>query len=66
MKVAKKGADVQVIEIRCDEIGATAIEMCSDEGDELGQIALVGAHGVRRRVLIQAQMIEKVRQLIFH
>ncbi len=66
MQVAKKRADVKVIEIGGQQLGPAPIEMGRNEGDKLREIALVRAHRVRRGVLVEAQVIEEVGELIFH
>jgi hypothetical protein len=66
VQLAEKCADVQVGEVAGQKIGTTTIQLRGDERDELGEVALVRAHGVGRRVLVQAQVIEKVSELVLH
>ena len=40
--------------------------MGRDERDELREVAFVRAHGMRRGVLVEAQVIEEVDELVFH
>ena len=40
--------------------------MSGHEGDELGQVAVVRTDGVRRGVLVQAQMLEELSELVPH
>src|SRR5574339_450547 len=54
VEVAEKRSNVQMIEVRGGEIRTAAIEVCGNEADELRQIAFVCAHGVGRRVLVEA------------
>ena len=54
-----KRARAEMIEVLGRQLGDAAAGVRGEEGEVLREIALVGAHGVRRRVLVQPEMFEK-------
>src|SRR5829696_1443573 len=59
MEIAEPRPRVQVIEVPRPELGDTRADMGCNEGEVLPEIAVVGAHRVRGRVLVQPEMLEK-------
>ncbi len=48
------------------EIVALASSLFGGEGDELREVALVGADGVSRRVLVEEHVLQELTELFLH
>ena len=59
VEIAEPGAGAEMIEVRRFELGDAAAGVRGEEDEILREIAVVGAHGVRRRVLVQPEILEK-------
>src|SRR3954462_3353493 len=57
---------MSVHEIRGREVQPPLAEVCGEEGEKLRDVAFVGADGVRRRVVVQREVLEKAVELLFH
>src|SRR5207245_10532797 len=66
VQLAEKAAQRRAIELRRLQIALLQIRISGDVADELREIALVGADGVRRRVAVVREKLQERLEVLDH
>ena len=66
VQVAEEGPDVRVGEVVRCQVDALLPEMHHQKRQELRDVAFIGADRVRRRVVVEGEVLEKAVELFFH
>src|SRR5258708_3623684 len=59
VEIANEGARAEMIEVLRRQLRHAPSDVRAKEREVLGEVALIRAHGVRRGVLVQTEMLEK-------
>ena len=65
VQIAEERPDVRVDEVAGRQIGAALADGSGQERQELREIAFVGADRVRRRVVVEGEVLEEAVELLF-